>query len=107
MLDVAHMGLHVAQMTGRDAMRACFEAVTTNAAAAIGLESYGIADGNAADFVVLDARDPIEAIRLRADRLFVIKRGVVIAETAPRQARLHVAGRPDHVRPADYAPTGA
>ena len=29
MLEVAHMGLHVAQMTGQDAMRACFEAVTT------------------------------------------------------------------------------
>ena len=32
MLDVAHMGLHVAQMTSREAMRFCFEAVTTNAA---------------------------------------------------------------------------
>jgi cytosine deaminase len=107
MLDVAHMGLHVAQMTGRDAMRACFEAVTTNAAAAIGLEPYGIAEGNPADFVVLDARDPIEAIRLRADRLFVIKRGAVIAETAPRHARLHVEGRPQTVRLADYAPASA
>src|SRR4249920_584114 len=28
MLEVAHMGLHVAQMTGQDAMRACFRAVT-------------------------------------------------------------------------------
>ena len=32
MLDVAHMGLHVAQLTSREAMRFCFEAVTTNAA---------------------------------------------------------------------------
>jgi cytosine deaminase len=29
MLEVAHMGLHVAQMTGQDAIRACFQAVTT------------------------------------------------------------------------------
>ena len=32
MLEVAHMGLHVAQMTGQEAMRACFAAVTDNPA---------------------------------------------------------------------------
>ena len=29
MLEVAHMGLHVAQMTSQDGMRACFDAVTS------------------------------------------------------------------------------
>ena len=33
MLEVAHMGLHVAQMTGQAAMRACFDAVTVDAGA--------------------------------------------------------------------------
>ena len=33
MLEVAHMGLHVGQMTGREAMRSCFDAVTSNAGA--------------------------------------------------------------------------
>jgi cytosine deaminase len=32
MLEVAHMGLHVAQMTSQAGIRQCFEAVTTNAA---------------------------------------------------------------------------
>src|SRR5206468_6903512 len=32
MLDVAAMGLHVAQMTSQAGMRACFDAVTVNAA---------------------------------------------------------------------------
>jgi cytosine/creatinine deaminase len=32
MLEVAHMGLHVAQMTSQKGVRACFDAVTTNAA---------------------------------------------------------------------------
>ena len=32
MLEVAHMGLHVAQMTGQEAMRACFDAVTATPA---------------------------------------------------------------------------
>jgi cytosine deaminase len=32
MLEVAHMGLHVAQMTSQAGMRQCFDAVTVNAA---------------------------------------------------------------------------
>jgi cytosine deaminase len=104
MLDVAHMGLHVAQMTSREAMRFCFEAVTTNPAKIMHLEGYGIAVGNNADMVVLQAHDPIEAIRLRARRLFVIRRGKVIAETAPEVASLSLAGRPQDVDPASYFP---
>src|SRR6478752_2100728 len=55
MLEVAHMGLHVAQMTGQDAMRACFEAVTTTPAKILGLEGYGLASGCRADLGILDA----------------------------------------------------
>ncbi len=82
MLDVAHMALHVAQMTSREAMRTCFEAVTTHPAKAMQLEGYGLEVGCNADMVVLQAHDAIEAIRLRARRLFVIRRGAVIAESA-------------------------
>jgi cytosine deaminase len=94
MLEVASMGLHVAQMTGRDGMRACFDAVTVNAAKVLGLDGYGLAPGCHADFVILQARDPIEAIRLRAPRLKVVRRGRVIAESAPQTATLHLPGRP-------------
>jgi len=104
MLEVAHIGLHVAQMTSLDAMRACFDAVTKNPAAIFGLEGYGLAPGDNADFVVLDARDPIEAIRLRANRLAVVRRGRVIAESPPRVARLALDGRPAEVAAAAYAP---
>ena len=37
MLEVAHMGLHVAQMTSQAGMRQCFDAVTVNAAKVMGL----------------------------------------------------------------------
>ncbi len=94
MLDVAHMGLHVAQMTGREAMRACFRAVTENAARVMGLEGYGLEVGCNGDLVVLEAADPVEAIRLRATRLFVVRRGRVIAESAPAVARLDLPDRP-------------
>ncbi len=97
MLEVAHMGLHVAQMTGQAAMRAAFDAVTVNAARIIGLESYGIAPGCHADCVVLDARDPVEAIRLRTARLAVIRRGKVIARSPAARASLAIDGRPQEV----------
>ncbi|MGL4233020.1 MAG: amidohydrolase family protein [Casimicrobium sp.] len=95
MLEVAHMGLHVAQMTGQDAMRACYDAVTKTPAKILGLEGYGVEKGCNADFVILQARDPIEAIRTRATRLKVIRRGKVIAETAPNTASLTLPDRPN------------
>jgi cytosine deaminase len=104
MLEVAHMALHVAQTTSREAMAWCLEAVTTNPATIMGLDGYGIAPGCNADFVVLQAADPIEAIRLKAARLFVIRRGRVIAEGAPRVSTLALPGRPALVDPAAYAP---
>jgi cytosine/creatinine deaminase len=94
MLEVAHMGLHVAQMTGQDAMRACFDAITSTPATILGLQGYGIAVGCNADLVLLQARDPIEAIRLRATRLAVIRRGRVIARSPAQQATLSLSGRP-------------
>lgn len=94
MLDVANMGLHVAQMTSRDQMRQCFAAVTTGPAKILNLDGYGLETGCKADMVLLQATDAIEAIRLRATRLAVIKGGKVIARTAPRVAELRLAGRP-------------
>ena len=94
MLEVAHMGLHVAQMTSQTAMRQCFDAVTVNAARVMGLDNYGLAVGCNADFVLLQARNPVEALRLRANRLKVFRRGVLLAESAPAVAQLHLAGRP-------------
>ena len=104
MLEVAHMALHVGQMTSREAMTWCFEAVTANPARIMGLEGYGIAPGCNADLVVLQAADPIEAIRLKAARLFVVRRGRVIAEGTPRASVLDLPGRPGVVDPASYAP---
>jgi cytosine/creatinine deaminase len=94
MLEVAHMGLHVAQMTSQTQMRQCFDAVTVNAAKVMGLDGYGLAVGCHADFVLLQARDAIEAIRLRANRLCVVRRGEVIAQTPAVVAQLSLPGRP-------------
>ena len=88
MLEVAHMGLHVAQMTGADQMRQIFEAVTYNGAKAMGLEGYGLAPGCRADIVILQAANVHEALRLKPARLYVIRRGKIIAQTPPVVSRL-------------------
>ncbi|ODT71424.1 MAG: cytosine deaminase [Pelagibacterium sp. SCN 63-23] len=104
MLEVASMGLHVAQMTSRDAMRQCFEAVTSGPAKIMHLDGYGIAVGNRADMVLLQAADPIEAIRLKATRLSVIKAGKVIASAPRRESALSLPGRPASVDASRVGP---
>jgi cytosine deaminase len=94
MLEVAHMGLHVAQMTSQAAIRQCFDAVTVNAARVMGLQGYGLEVGCHADFVLLQAADPVEALRLRATRLKVFKRGKLVAESPSSISQLHLSGRP-------------
>ncbi len=54
--------------------------------------------------VLLQAADPIEAVRLRATRLFVVRRGEIIARTPARMTELSLGGRPANVDPASYAP---
>lgn len=88
MLEVAHMGLHVGHMTGVEEMRQAFFAVTCNGARALGLEGYGLNPGDHADLVILQASTPIDALRLRAARLEVIRRGKVISRTLPASPQL-------------------
>ena len=74
-LEVAHMGLHV--LTSQKGIRACFDAVTTNVAKVMRLQSYGLEVGCNASFVLLQARDAVEAIRLRANRLKAWQKGTL------------------------------
>ena len=97
MLDVAFMGLHVAQMSSPADMARCFDMVTNVNAAIMGLDHLGLAVGKRASLVVLDAGDPIEAVRLRPERLCVIARGKVVAERTQQETRLSIAGRPQKV----------
>ncbi len=81
MLEVAHMGAHALHMTGMDGLKKMYAAVTENGARVLGLDGYGLTPGGHADMVILQARDEIEAIRLRPVRLWVIRRGRVVART--------------------------
>ena len=97
MLDVAHMGLHVAQMTSLADIRYNFEMVTRINAEIMGLNNYGLKPGCLASFVILDASSAEEAIRLRADRLYVIAKGKIVARKDLHHTHLYLANRPDKV----------
>ena len=90
MLEVAHMALHCCHMTGVDEIKSCFNAVTDNAASILHLDNYGINNGSNGDLVVLQCKDPIEAIRLKPARLFVVRRGKVISSTSPVHYELNL-----------------
>ena len=98
MLDVAFMGMHVAQMTSPEDMARCFDMVTNRNAQILGLEGYGLAPGKRASLVVLDAGTPIEALRLRPARLAVVANGKVISRMPREDAALALPGRPETVR---------
>jgi cytosine deaminase len=98
MLDVAFMGLHVAQMSSPAEMARCFDMVTAHNARILGLEGYGLEPRCVASLVVLDAGDATEAVRLRPDRLCVISKGRVVAEKVRNESRLSLPGRPGSVR---------
>jgi cytosine deaminase len=104
MLEVAAMGLHVAQMTSTRGQRQCFDAVTVNSARALGLQGYGLDVGCRANFVLLQARSPEEALRLRAHRLLVVQGGTVLSRMLPATASLSLPGRPQVVDFTRQAP---
>ncbi len=97
MLDVAFMGLHVAQMTHPDEMARCFTMVTQTNAQILGLQDYGLHVGAQASLVVLDAATPTEAVRLRPARLAVVAKGKLISQTARADANLALPGRPKFI----------
>lgn len=97
MLEVAHMGLHVAQMTGTSEMKQIYAAVTDNGARTLGLTHYGLTPGCHANLVILQAENIFEALRLKPARLYVIRRGKIISQTQPTRAFLTIGNKKEDV----------
>ncbi len=84
MLDVAHMGVHICHMTGREEVDACYQMVTANGAKTLHLEEkYGVEIGKPASLIVLDTVDSYDVIRTRIQPRYVISQGKIIASTTP------------------------
>lgn len=90
-LDVAHMAIHVCQMTGQDEIAATYAMVTRNGATTLGLPhtDYGLQLGGPANLVILAAHSLREAIAQRAIATCVISQGQVLVQTPPRSPQWH------------------
>lgn len=84
MRDVVFMGLHVCQMMGYEDIRSSYNFISNNAAKTLHLgDSYGIAAGRPASFLVLDAKNYYDALNTNASVLLSVRNGRKIAESTP------------------------
>ncbi|WP_109103773.1 cytosine deaminase [Aggregatibacter segnis] len=90
MLQVLHMGLHVCQLMGYGQINDGLKLVTENSAKALGLEGYGVEEGNAANFIILPAENGFDAVRRQVPTRYSIRHGKVIAETKLAETAIHL-----------------
>ena len=81
MLELAFVMCHAAHLGSREELESAFDMVTYNPAKGMGMPHYGVRKGDNADLVLLDSTGVHDALRLQPDRIAVIKRGRVVAET--------------------------
>ncbi len=81
MLEVAFLASHAAHLSMPAQIESVFAMPTINAAKVLRINDYGLAPGNPANVVVIDATSAAEAIRCRPPRRWVIANGRVVAET--------------------------
>lgn len=81
MLEVGLITAHAAQFSTPEEIEILFDMPTINAAKLLRLQDYGIEIGKTASFNIINAPNVQEAFRTQADRLYVIRKGKVIAKT--------------------------
>jgi cytosine deaminase len=76
LMNILDNGIHLAQTMSFDQLDTCLDLITFNGAKTLNIEDqYGIEAGKSANFLVLDATTPFEAVRQRADVLASIRNG--------------------------------
>ncbi|MGM8886057.1 amidohydrolase family protein [Psychrobacter sp. 1U2] len=76
MMNILDNGIHLAQTMSLPQLDVCLDFITFNGAKTLNIEEeYGLEVGRAANFLVLDAETPFEAVRQRADVLASIRNG--------------------------------
>ena len=76
LISILDHGIHLAQTMSFEELDRCLDLITYNGARTLNVEDrYGIEAGKPANFLVLDASTPFEAVRQRADVLASIRKG--------------------------------
>lgn len=81
LLQIGVLAIPACHLGGADDQATVLPMITTNAAKALKLKNYGLAEGKNADLVLLDTKVAGDAIIDVPDRLFVIKNGRVVVES--------------------------
>ncbi|MBU4483808.1 amidohydrolase family protein, partial [bacterium] len=82
MLEVAFLASHLLWMTGREDMETLYDMITVNAAKAMNVRNFGIAEGNNANLVILNAENVLEALRYQEAPSYVISHGKLVAKNS-------------------------
>nr|WP_300004784.1 cytosine deaminase [Tissierella sp.] len=90
MLQAAYLLAHTAHLSGNKDIIHLFDMITFNGAKTLNIKDYGIKQGNSANFIILDAKDEHEAIRLTSEVLYVFKNGKMILNTKPARRNLRL-----------------
>ncbi|MCK4259587.1 MAG: cytosine deaminase [Halanaerobiales bacterium] len=98
MLQVAHMGIHVCQLTGVTEIKNAFKMITENSARTLQIQNqYGLEVGKPANLVILDAFDEMDAIRRLTSARIVISKGKIIAQTKPAETTVILDDKSEEV----------
>lgn len=85
LMNILDNGIHMAQLMKEEDFEKALDLVTINGAKAMNLEnSYGLDLGKSANFIVLDASSPYDAIRNRAECLASVRSGEFLFKKAKR-----------------------
>ncbi len=75
LIRMANLHANILQISHRERLRECFHMLTARSARLLNLADYGIAVGNPADFVVIDAETPEQAVAELREPVAAFKRG--------------------------------
>jgi cytosine deaminase len=101
-LQAAFVLAHYAQMSGAEELERLLDMITVAPARALGIDGYGLSEGNPASLVVYDAPTGTDAIRLLPRRRLVLRRGEIVARTEPARTTVTWDGREE---PVDFLPS--
>jgi len=101
MLKIGSLLAHILQLGTAAQHEFCMDVMTRNAAQAIGIQTYGVRPGRAADLVLLGARSASEAIAIAPANRTVFKAGKIVAESHLQQILINqTQGRNTLSKPA-------
>ena len=85
LLRTLDFALHICQMMGYKDYEKALDMITDNSAKTLGLDNYGIAVGNPANFILLEGQDDYSVIRRQGEVLLSVRHGEIIMQRQPAQ----------------------